>query len=341
MRPLHLCALLVGVAVAGTACGGDNGPSNTAPTAAFTPSCTLLACTFTSTSSDPEGDALTYQWNFGEPSSGTNNTSTAQSPSHTYAAAGSFHVTLTVTDANGAASGVADSLVTVSAGAANQPPTASFTVTCNGEDCTFTDGSSDPEGGALTYDWDFGDGSAHGTDQSPAHTYTVTAVTPFTVTLIVTDDQGATGTTSQSITVTPPAGLQCSGVNCTLDITQRATLTITLVSSDCQLGGNRFSITAPIKQTVFFNGCSVTDGTVFTINGPNLDKSFDAGTQLEAEFTQGVGKPEDPPRGSPAIRLTGTYPQWMINIDDGGNPTGPGEPDFNDLILQVDATAAP
>src|SRR5439155_25213451 len=54
MRPLHLSALLVGVAAAGTACGGNNGPSNTAPTAAFTPSCTDLACTFTDASSDPD-----------------------------------------------------------------------------------------------------------------------------------------------------------------------------------------------------------------------------------------------------------------------------------------------
>jgi PKD repeat protein len=340
MRPLHLCGLLVGVAAAGTACGGDNGPSNTAPTAAFTPACSALACTFTDASSDPEGGALTYQWNFGEPTSGANNTSTTKSPSHTYAAAGSFHVTLTVTDASGAASAAADSLVTVSA-AANQPPTASFTVECNGEECTFTNASSDPEGGALTYDWDFGDGSAHATDQNPTHTYTVTGVTPFTVTLTVTDPQSATATTTRDITVTAPA--QCNtGTTCTFDVTSKAILTVTLISHDCELTGNRFAIIAPIQQTIFSNGCSVPlPFTPVTLNGPNPDKSFDAGTQVQAQFTQGVGDPTDPTRGPPAIQLTGTFPDWTLNIDDGGNPTGPGEPDFNDLVVTVHAQTVP
>ena len=343
MRPLHLCGLLVGVAAAGAACGGSdgNGPSNTAPTAAFTPACTALACTFTDASSDPDaGDAVaSWDWDFGDNSTH----STDKSPAHTYAQAGPYHVKLVVKDQAGLASAVADSLVTVS----SSGPTASFTVTCNGLDCSFTD-TSTPADGTLTYQWNFGEPSSGAnntsTAQNPTHTYTATAVTPFTVTLTVTGAQSATATTNQTFNVTPPAPLQCSGVNCTLDITQRATLTITLISSSCELTDNRFAITSPIQQTVFTNGCNKIanpDGKVYTINGPNPDHSFDAGTQLEAQFTQGVGDPTDPPRGTPAIRLTGTYPQWMINIDDGGNPTGPGEPDFNDLILQVDATAAP
>jgi PKD repeat protein len=340
MRPLHLCALLVGVAAAGAACGGSggSGPSNTAPTAAFTPSCTNLACTFTNASSDPEGDALTYQWNFGEAASGANNTSTVQSPSHTYAAAGAYHVTLTATDANGAASPAADSVLTVSA--ANQPPIAVFTVSCNGEDCTFTDASSDPEGGALTYDWDFGDGSAHATDQNPTHTYSATGVTPFTVALTVTDAQGATGTATQDITVTAPA--QCNtGTTCTFDVTSKAIITVTLISHDCEFTGNRLAITAPIQQTIFLNGCTAPLNQPVTLGGPNTDMSFNAGTQIQGQFTQGNGKPTDPPRGAPAIQLTGTFPDWTLNIEDGGNPTGPGEPDFNDLVVTVHAQTVP
>ncbi|MFL5496366.1 MAG: PKD domain-containing protein [Gemmatimonadales bacterium] len=335
MRPLQACALLVGVAAAGTACGGDNnnGPSNNAPTAAFSAACPSLTCTFTDASSDPDaGDAVaSWDWDFGDNSTH----STEKNPAHLYAQAGSFHVKLVVKDGSGLASAAADSLVVVSGG--NQPPTASFTVQCDGEDCTFTDASSDPEGGALTYDWDFGDGSAHGTDQNPQHSYSVTDVSPFTVTLIVTDDQGATATSSQDITVTPPA--QCNtGSTCTLDITSQAIVTVTLSSHDCELAGNRLAVTAPIQQTIFANGCSAPlPFAPVTLNGPNSDKSFAAGTQIQLQFTQGVGDPTDPTRGPPSIQLTGTFPDWTLNIDDGGDPTGPGEPDFNDLIVTVHA----
>ncbi|HEX3236146.1 MAG TPA: PKD domain-containing protein [Gemmatimonadales bacterium] len=333
----------MGAAAAGTACGGDGGgPSNTAPTAAFSHACTGLACTFTDASSDPENDPLTYLWTFGEPTSGTNDTATVTSPSHTYAAAGSYHVKLTVTDSAGAASAVADSVVTVSTTTPPPPggPIAGFTVACDGPVCTFTDTSTAATGRTIaSWDWDFGDDSAHATTQNPTHTYDVAdTISTFTVTLTVTDDQAATDSASDDITVTPPAGLQCSGVTCTLDVTNKATLTVTVDSARCEFAGNRFAITEPIQETVFTNGCVVSDGTVFHINN---DLPFDAGTQIQAEFTQGAGKPTDPPRGTPAIQLTGTFPHWVIKIDDGGDPTGPGEPDFNDIILSVDATAVP
>jgi len=73
-------------------CGGGG---NQPPVANFTFSCTLLSCSFTDTSTDDVGIA-TRAWNFGD-----GGTSNQTNPSHTYAAAGTYPVTLTVTDGGG------------------------------------------------------------------------------------------------------------------------------------------------------------------------------------------------------------------------------------------------
>ena len=65
-------------------------------------------------------------------------------------------------------------------------------------------GSTDPENAALTYAWDFGDGTS-GTGATASRTYT--AAGTYTVRLTVTDAGGLTATTTRSVTVTaPPVG---------------------------------------------------------------------------------------------------------------------------------------
>lgn len=80
----------------------------------------------------------------------------------------------------------------------NAAPTASFTYACTGLVCAFTDGSSDSDGSISSRSWSFGDG-ASSTATNPSHTYAAGGT--FTVSLTVTDDGGATGSTSQSVTV--------------------------------------------------------------------------------------------------------------------------------------------
>jgi PKD repeat protein len=71
-------------------------PPNEAPVANFSFSCTGLSCTFTNQSFDPDGTLTGHAWSFGD-----GETATATSPNHTYAAPGTYTVTLAVTDDEG------------------------------------------------------------------------------------------------------------------------------------------------------------------------------------------------------------------------------------------------
>lgn len=64
-------------------------------------------------SSDPDGLVVGYSWNFGDSASGSANTSTLRNPVHTYAAAGTYTATLTVTDNQGNVSAPASRVISV------------------------------------------------------------------------------------------------------------------------------------------------------------------------------------------------------------------------------------
>src|SRR5690606_22789424 len=82
-------------------------------------------------------------------------TGTGPTPSHTYAAAGTHEVRLTITSNRG---DTATTTRTVQVTRVNQQPTAAFTASCQGTVCSFdASGSTDAEG-ALTHTWDDGDG---------------------------------------------------------------------------------------------------------------------------------------------------------------------------------------
>ncbi|MEZ4701273.1 MAG: PKD domain-containing protein [Rhodothermales bacterium] len=83
-------------------------------------------------------------------------------------------------------------------GTGNIPPVASFTSSCTLLSCDFTDASADADGSIVSWSWTFGDGGTS-TAQNPTHAYAANGT--YTVGLTVTDDLGATASTSQSVTV--------------------------------------------------------------------------------------------------------------------------------------------
>jgi PKD repeat protein len=86
----------------------------------------------------------------------------------------------------------------------NEAPVANGAVSCDQLECTFdASASTDPEGGALTYDWDFGDGSTHATTATATHTYASAGDRP--VTLTVTDNKGATSSITKTSSPTSQA----------------------------------------------------------------------------------------------------------------------------------------
>ncbi|MDF1514880.1 MAG: S8 family serine peptidase, partial [Anaerolineae bacterium] len=91
-----------------------------------------------------------------------------------------------------------DAWLYLGGGGENQPPTADFTYTTDGLSVTFTDASTDSDGSVVSQSWDFGDGNSS-TEQNPSHTYASDGT--YTVSLTVTDNEGATDSVSKSVTV--------------------------------------------------------------------------------------------------------------------------------------------
>jgi len=173
------------------------GGGNVAPTASFGSSTSNLTASFTDSSTDSDGTITGWAWTFGD-----GGTSSAQNPSHTYGSAGTYSVTLTVTD-NGGLTDSATQNVTVTAPPGNINPVAAFSSSTSGLTASFTDASTDSDGTVTGWAWTFGDGGTSGS-QNPSNTYSANGT--YTVTLTVTDNDGGTDSTSQSVTVSSGGG---------------------------------------------------------------------------------------------------------------------------------------
>jgi cytochrome c len=159
-----------------------------------------LDVVLTAEGTDPDGDALTYAWDFGDGSA----TAQGRRARHTYTHSGTFTARVTATDAAGAtASDTVD--VVVGDPAANQAPTVVAAADPAGGTAplkvSFTADGSDPDGDALSYAWNFGDGGQGG-GQKVTHTFA--AAGSYAVTVTVRDAAGGTGVATLPVVVTAP-----------------------------------------------------------------------------------------------------------------------------------------
>ncbi len=153
-----------------------------------------------SSDSDTGVSIASYSWNFGD---GTTQTSATPTIGHTFSQPGTYTVTLTVTNTIGLTSMQAQPV------SVDELPSSVFTMSPAvppvGQAVSFDgSGSVDPDGSIVNYSWNFGDDSAVESGPSAATTHAYTAPGNYTVALTVTDSDGHTRTSSQSLTVGSP-----------------------------------------------------------------------------------------------------------------------------------------
>ncbi|MGH2948247.1 MAG: PKD domain-containing protein, partial [Solirubrobacteraceae bacterium] len=196
----------------------DEEPENAAPvieavTADPSSGPAPLDVDFTVEASDADGDELSYSWDFD--GDGTEDAAD-QDPSYTYTEPGDYEAEVTVSDGQAETAETVD--VTVLGDEPGAPTVQGFADPSSGSaplDVRFSATGLDPDGGRLTYRWEFGDGG-QSFAANPRHTYTEPGI--YTAVVTATDPAGQTGTDEVQITVSE-AGSEPPAVTASADVT--------------------------------------------------------------------------------------------------------------------------
>ncbi|MDZ7741827.1 MAG: PKD domain-containing protein [Bacteroidota bacterium] len=144
-----------------------------------------------------QGNIISWQWNFGDPLSGSSNNSTEQNPDHLSPWPGSYDVRLIVTNFNDCSDTIIKQVFV------NELPAVDFTwdISCQDQPVEFSPDSSVMNTSTITsWLWDFGDGQSS-TLEAPEHLYAVSGV--YTVTLTVQDTGVCENFISHDVTIHP------------------------------------------------------------------------------------------------------------------------------------------
>ncbi|REE00533.1 PKD domain-containing protein [Marinoscillum furvescens] len=152
---------------------------------------------FVNNSTIAGGGGMTYEWRFSDGRS-----SRAESPALKFFTAGTYTATLLATSEYGCTSSMTESFEVL------PKPSGGFEIqdalnakifeVCSGETFYIKNTSSDPDGGSLTYAWDFGDG--HTADSfEPSHAYSTPGI--YTISLIQSTGSGCSRTVSRQLKV--------------------------------------------------------------------------------------------------------------------------------------------
>jgi parallel beta-helix repeat protein len=163
-----------------------------------------------SASTDPQGAALTYAFDFGD---GTVlPAQTSATANHVYQSPGTYLATVTVNSATGLSSSTS-ATVTASDVATVQPPAAALSVSPSSGTAPVAvtadaSASTDPQGQSLSYAFDFGDGTSVPAQASPTGTHTYAASGAYSVVVTVTNATGLTSTATRTVAVSDPPPIQ-------------------------------------------------------------------------------------------------------------------------------------
>jgi parallel beta-helix repeat protein len=294
------------------------------PTAALTVTPTsgtapLAVTANASGSSDPQGQTLSYSFDFGDgtvvgPQAGSTAT-------HTYTGPGSYTVKVTVTNTSGLS---AHATGAVTASSSVNPPTAALTVTPTSGTAPLAvtanaSASSDPQGQTLSYSFDFGDGTVVGPQAGSTATHTYAAAGSYAAKVTVTNVSGLSASATATVTATAAAAPgYVSQIATNYSLSAHTSGTITVWRTGGVAAGDTAVVTVQLTGTAATGAVAGTDarGNSYTVASDVADTFGNRLIVLSGRITTTLAVND---------KITVTFPSaasYRITGDELSNVTG-------------------